>query len=273
MANYDSSYDTNSHIRNIQMVMDLVIIPMLIERATIHDASKLVDPEKSCYDEYIPKLKEAKYGTDEYNQIKKEMEDKGLAHHYSVSRHHPDHFKNGINDMNLIDIIEMFADWYAASLRSDTGFDKGLGMNFEKFGIDTQLAKILENTYNDILKPFDSFAKMKSTNGKIQIATQTKELMDDLSKNDDAHAWRHPLTLYIAENMMKQIMIKNTMVAVDEKIANKEITNITQLREFVYNFVNESYGNSRVSKEVREHNQKEMFAIILMTHDVKSLSE
>ena len=114
---------------------------------------------------------------------------------------------------------------------------------------------------------------MKSTNGKIQIATQTKDLMDDLSTVDDAHSWRHPLTLYIAENMMKQIMVKNTIVAVDEKIANKEITNITQLREFVYNFVNESYGNSRVSKEVREHNQKEMFAIILMTHDVKSLGE
>ena len=268
---YDSSFDTNAHIRNIQMVLDLVIFPMLAERAAMHDASKLEEPEKSCYDEYIPKLKEAKYGTDEYNQIKKEMEDKGLAHHYSVSRHHPDHFQNGVNDMNLIDILEMFCDWYAASLRSDTTFDKGLPMNFEKFGIDKQLAKILENTYHDVLKPFDSFAKMKSNGSNIQIAPQTKELIDKLSQNNDPMSWRHNANSDIVASMLRQIMVRNVLAIVDDKIANKEIKNITELRMCVYDILDREFSGIKAKKEFIEYNKKEVFAIVLMTRDIKTL--
>jgi len=40
-----------------------------------------------------------------------------LEHHYALYRHHPEHFQNGIDDMNLIDLVEMFADWKASSER------------------------------------------------------------------------------------------------------------------------------------------------------------
>jgi hypothetical protein len=33
-----------------------------------------------------------------------------LKHHYENNRHHPEHFKNNIDDMNLIDLIEMLCD-------------------------------------------------------------------------------------------------------------------------------------------------------------------
>lgn len=54
--------------------------------------------------------------------------------------------------MNLIDVVEMVCDWYAASLRSDTDFEKGLELNCKRFEIDDQLAKIIYNTYKDLFK-------------------------------------------------------------------------------------------------------------------------
>ena len=54
--------------------------------------------------------------------------------------------------MNLIDVIEMVCDWYATSLSSDTDFENCLKINYERFGIDEQLAKIIFNTYKDLFK-------------------------------------------------------------------------------------------------------------------------
>ena len=52
-------------------------------------------------------LRNMKYGDAEYEEHLKIL-DSSLKHHYSANRHHPEHFKNGIMDMHLIDIIEMF---------------------------------------------------------------------------------------------------------------------------------------------------------------------
>ena len=117
-----------------------------------HDRSKFEEPEKSTYDKYIPLLKNVKYGSDEYNEIRNKMHEEVLQHHYRENRHHPEHFENGVNDMNLIDIIEMVCDWYTTSLLSDTDFEKGLEINCERFGINEQLAKIIFNTYKDLFK-------------------------------------------------------------------------------------------------------------------------
>lgn len=144
--------DTQNHINKIQFIMGEKIIPILRSRALHHDRSKFEEPEKSTYDKYIPLLKNVKYGSDEYNEIRNKMHEEGLHHHYQENRHHPEHFENGVNDMNLIDIIEMICDWYAASLLSDTDFEKGLKINCKRFGIDEQLAKIIFNTYKDLFK-------------------------------------------------------------------------------------------------------------------------
>ena len=142
---YDSTIDAKSHIATVSKFMNTLIAD-LEKRKIYHDSSKLEEPERSCYDKYIPLLKTAKYGTDEYNAIRKAMEKEGLKHHYESNRHHPEYHKDGINDMTLVDIVEMFIDWEAASQRSDTGFKEGLKLNRKKYGMNEQLYRILLNT-------------------------------------------------------------------------------------------------------------------------------
>lgn len=149
---YDSTIDTKKHIEIIQKVFNDVIIPELEKRAEEHDQSKLTSPEKETYDEYIPLLKDTKFGTPEYNKLRDEMAKKGTKHHFDVNRHHPEHFKHGIKDMTLIDVLEMVCDWYAASQCSDTGFLPGLKANKERFGMSDELETIIENTYKEYFK-------------------------------------------------------------------------------------------------------------------------
>ena len=138
MEKYDSTVDAKLHIKNIQRVMK-PFIEELQKRSDHHDESKLTDPERTCYDTYIPLLKNTKYGTREYFEIKDKMEPYGLKHHQKVNRHHPEHFKNG-------------CDWYAASLRSDTSFEDGFKKNIERFHIDKDVEKLLWTTYLDYIK-------------------------------------------------------------------------------------------------------------------------
>lgn len=149
---YDSTKDALLHINKLQEIFNEVVIPELVSRANEHDKSKLDEPEKSTYDKYIPMLKEAKYGSDEYYKIKDEMAKTGLAHHYQANRHHPEHYENGVKDMTLFDVIEMMIDWYTASLRSDSGFEKGFQTNVDRYGISEELSGIMLNTYNTYLK-------------------------------------------------------------------------------------------------------------------------
>ena len=160
---YDSTPDTLVHIKNIQMVFNLIIIPELIKRAKGHDVSKLESPEKETYDKYIPLLRSAKYGTDEYNKIRESMAKEGLSHHYSVNRHHPEHFKDLVNGMNLVDFVEMICDWFAASLRSDTSFIEGLKPNQEKYDLPDMVMSIIKNTYEDYFEDFENLRKDKKT--------------------------------------------------------------------------------------------------------------
>lgn len=148
---YDSTIDTIEHISNLVKVASPIVTDFR-ERIIHHDASKLKNPEKACYDEMVPKLKETRYGSKEYIAIRKEMQEKGLDHHYAMNRHHPEHFENGIHGMNLVDIIEMLCDWYAASLKSDTEFEKGFKANVERFHISKDMEEILWNTYNVYLR-------------------------------------------------------------------------------------------------------------------------
>ena len=144
---YDSTYDTMLHKNNIKKVLGEAIHELEYRMMT-HDNSKLESPEKETYDTYIPLLKKVKYGTAEYDSLKKTMAENGLNHHFKMNSHHPEHYENGIIDMDLFSLFEMFWDWYAASLRSDTGFKDGLENNIEKYKIDDQIASIMRNTYD-----------------------------------------------------------------------------------------------------------------------------
>ena len=165
---------TLEHIAEVRRQM-IKIMDELDFRAQDHDKSKLESPEREIFDEYTPKLRDTTYGSDEYKGYLKEMEP-ALDHHYANNRHHPEHFTyhecNGcfkrfiempnvcnvcgysqfqkridVSQMNLVDIIEMFCDWKAATLRhADGDIRKSIEINQKRFGFSNELASILLNT-------------------------------------------------------------------------------------------------------------------------------
>lgn len=142
---YDSTADTMAHIEKVGELL-LKICDKLNHRRQIHDMSKLLPPEKEAYDQYTPLLAGLTYGSDEYRATLRQMKP-AIEHHYAMNSHHPEHHKLGIAGMNLLDLVEMFCDWKAASLRHKDGdFRKSLAINKERFGISDQLATILENS-------------------------------------------------------------------------------------------------------------------------------
>jgi hypothetical protein len=146
---YDSRTDTALHILNVAKQLE-EIIDNLDARRRAHDKSKLQEPEKSMYDEFTPKLRDSTYGSDEYKGFLKDM-GAALQHHYANNSHHPEHYPNGINGMSLLDVIEMLADWKAATSRhADGDIQKSLEINKARFGISDQLAEMLANTVKEL---------------------------------------------------------------------------------------------------------------------------
>ena len=137
--------ETQRHIENVRKYIRFMIDKIDI-RGVKHDASKLETPEVELFAEFTPKLAETTYGSDEYSGFLEKLKP-ALDHHYASNRHHPEHFVNGITDMTLVDIIEMFCDWKASTLRHNDGnLLKSVEINAERFGMDNQLKQILLNT-------------------------------------------------------------------------------------------------------------------------------
>jgi hypothetical protein len=165
----DSRIATYEHINCVRHHLGRVIRDLL-QRAEVHDQSKLVSPEVEIFDEMTPKLAESTYGSDEYKGFLAKMKP-ALDHHYAVNRHHPEHFTGslcvqcgspeshpctcggdrtpiaGVRGMTLLDLIEMFCDWKAATLRHRDGdIDRSIELNQKRFGYSDELKQILHNT-------------------------------------------------------------------------------------------------------------------------------
>jgi len=137
--------ETKEHIGNVEKFLRQVSME-LKGRAAEHDKSKLSTPEKETFDRVTPKLRGLKYGSPEYQEMLSEMKP-ALDHHYQNNRHHPEHHQNGIDGMNLIDLIEMLADWKAATLRHEDGdITESIKHNAKRFNLSPQLEQILLNT-------------------------------------------------------------------------------------------------------------------------------
>lgn len=142
---YDSSADTLQHIGHVRKYLKEVN-DNLTDRGIKHDRSKLVPPEKELFDIWTPKLKEMEYGSQEYKDSLVNLKP-ALDNHYAKNSHHPEHYQNGIADMDLLDIIEMLADWKASTLRTKNGnLRKSIDIATERFGISEQLKCLLINT-------------------------------------------------------------------------------------------------------------------------------
>lgn len=140
-----TNYDTFRHIERVRNLLNH-FIQILLKRGELHDQSKLDYPEVALFTKYTSLLANCTYGSDEYKQLLEALKPT-LEHHYARNSHHPEYYKNGINDMNLIDLLEMFCDWKAASERHNDGnINKSIEHNANRFNMSPQLVKIFENT-------------------------------------------------------------------------------------------------------------------------------
>lgn len=140
-----TNYDTFRHIERVRNLLNKCIVE-LVKRGELHDQSKMASPEVEVFAKYTRLLANCEYNSEEYRKNLAEMKP-ALDHHYANNRHHPEHHKNGINDMNLIDLIELLCDWKASSERQNNGnIRKSIETNANRFNMSQQLVKIFENS-------------------------------------------------------------------------------------------------------------------------------
>ena len=145
------NYETFRHIERVRNLINVCVSDMMT-RGEMHDQTKLAPPEVGLFAEYTDKLSSCTYGSAEYEEFRKGLKP-ALDHHYANNRHHPEHFKNGVEDMNLLDILEMLCDWKASSERHDDGnIRKSIEINANRFNLSPQLVKIMENTVDILAK-------------------------------------------------------------------------------------------------------------------------
>lgn len=138
--------DTRKHIEQVATFLHTVI-DALRQRAIDHDRSKLEEPERSAYAVVIPQLSGLEYGSEEHRKVLGMMKP-AIRHHQQSNRHHPEYHgrATGVAGMNLVDVVEMVADWKAASMRGGDDFKKSLKVSLKRFGIGDELASIIANT-------------------------------------------------------------------------------------------------------------------------------
>jgi hypothetical protein len=137
---------TTAHIERVFQLMRQFATEIKI-RGYSHDKSKFDPIEAGPLQEMqnlIDKEGPAPYGTDEYRR-RTALLGPMLEHHYANNSHHPEHFDNGVAGMTLVDLVEMFCDWKAASERGQEDA-MNLSYSIEKYKIDPMLASILINT-------------------------------------------------------------------------------------------------------------------------------
>lgn len=140
---------TLKHIRRVQGLM-AEVSNRLIQRAIVHDASKLEEPERSAFDDNTQALKGLEYGSQEYREQLSKL-GPALKHHYENNSHHPEFHAAGIDGMSLLDLIEMIVDWKAAGERHATGsMAKSIEVNKDRFGMSDQLVNVFRNTANEM---------------------------------------------------------------------------------------------------------------------------
>lgn len=138
--------DTWEHVRQVQEEV-MRFSEMLVYKSTLYDASKFGPEEANAFIETAPKLKELEYGSEEYKASLASIQPE-IQHHYAHNDHHPAQNAQGIDGMNLIQIVEMFCDWRAAAKRMKDGGDmiKSIDVNEKRFSMSSQLASIFRNT-------------------------------------------------------------------------------------------------------------------------------
>lgn len=139
------NYETIKHIQFVAKLLNHFASELIL-RGINHDQSKLASPEVELFAEYTPQLAATTYNSPEYNALKEKLKP-ALDHHYANNSHHPEFYPNSIRGMDLIDLVEMICDWYAAGKRHNNGNIRySLDQNKKRFNMSDDLVEIFENT-------------------------------------------------------------------------------------------------------------------------------
>lgn len=137
--------ETQKHINLVRSLLR-IFATELLKRGETHDASKFSSEEAPTFATHTQKLQGTTYGSGEYTACLIEMRE-ALAHHYQANQHHPEHFENGISGMNLVDLVECFLDWLAATQRhADGDIYRSIEVNKSRFNMSDELVSIFRNT-------------------------------------------------------------------------------------------------------------------------------
>lgn len=137
---------TRRHIDRVRELLNMAGAT-LVSRGFMHDRSKYEEIELGPLAEMqalIDREGPAPYGTAEYRR-RTALLDPMLEHHYANNSHHPEHYENGVDGMDLFDVVEMFFDWKAASER---GEEPAMNLTYacERYSVSPQLAAVFKNT-------------------------------------------------------------------------------------------------------------------------------
>lgn len=145
----DVMRETVSHVRRVAELM-LDAVSELQRRAIRHDASKFGAEEFEAFAAETPNLRALTYNSAEYHEATARL-GPALKHHYEFNSHHPQFYANGIRGMDLIDLIEMLADWRAATERhADGSIVASINQNAERFGYDEHMKDLLMRTARNL---------------------------------------------------------------------------------------------------------------------------
>lgn len=150
MTRDDAMRETVDHVRRVGNLM-LDAIQNLQRRAMNHDQSKFSREEFDTFAAETPTLKGLTYGSEEYTTALARL-GPALQNHYRCNNHHPEHYPTdekcpGIHRMDLLSLLEMLADWKAATERHANGsLPKSIVQNAKRFGYDDRFACLLART-------------------------------------------------------------------------------------------------------------------------------
>lgn len=114
---------------------------MLLNRANIHDNSKLIGPELELLSSIYGNQSAFINPNVQLSNSEKDVIEK----HWENNRHHPEHFED-FDKMSELDILEMVCDWYARSMQYGTDF-----LDFVKVRQETRF-KFPKNMFEKIYK-------------------------------------------------------------------------------------------------------------------------
>ena len=149
-SNQEFIQELLKHKQRISEYLNFALLE-LNKRNAEHDLSKLTEIEMNGFKTIFPKKKHTSYYSNEYKEALQSLQP-SIEHHYKNNSHHPEHFSNGINGMNLLDLIEMICDWVSAmETDNEEEINKNLQVNKRRFEIDEQLFSVLKNTVSFIV--------------------------------------------------------------------------------------------------------------------------